>query len=387
LNNELPVERHIPCLDSVRGLAALSVLLGHIAGSFEWPWIVRLFSETPYLNIPFEGKSAVTMFFVLSGFVLSFPYVQHSGRGMGVEKILCMPAFYARRLVRIWIPWAFVFLLSLIAQGTMHHIPETRPAATAWCLGFWNQNQTVDSILRQCLFSLHDAGQTLLPQDWSLGVELKGSAMIPFLIILFRKSLAGMALATLLLFVFVDTGNFYVSFALGVACAGFYRSGTWVGFYEKKSVQYGMMVSGLLLYGSRYLVEFLHGYEHGVDKWWWCLSSLGCVLILLAILRSQGFQKALNHPACLLLGRISYSLYLVQFLVILCVLPWFVRCLNAAGVTSPGWLVLPVFSVGLIVSMLLAQAIFLAVERPSVILSRRIAMIVEHRTSRSSCGS
>ena len=266
------------CLDSIRGLAALSVLLGHLAGSFEWPELIKVISLTPYLNIPFDGKLAVALFFVLSGFVLSLSYM-NDGERPDKERSICIPAFYARRVVRIWVPWAFVFLLSVIAQKTIHQIPTTHPPVSTWSLGFWNQPQTVESVIKQSYFALHDARLMLLPQDWSLGVELKGSAFVPFLIIVFRKSFPAMVLATLALYFLIDTGNFYVSFSIGVMSAGLYRSARWLGFFCKKSVQYVMLFVGIFLYGSCNLVEHFSGYNRQSDKFFWCLSSLSLIHI------------------------------------------------------------------------------------------------------------
>lgn len=64
------VSNRIESLDSIRGIAALAVLMGHTVGSFAWP---LAWSKIPFINIFFEGYPAVIMFFVLSGFVLSRP--------------------------------------------------------------------------------------------------------------------------------------------------------------------------------------------------------------------------------------------------------------------------------------------------------------------------
>ncbi|MCB9988463.1 MAG: acyltransferase family protein [Rhodospirillales bacterium] len=72
-----PKSQRFHGLDSLRGIAALVVVFNHfygvipaLASSENW-----LFSYTP-LHTLIAGRQAVIIFFVLSGFVLSLPYVQ-----------------------------------------------------------------------------------------------------------------------------------------------------------------------------------------------------------------------------------------------------------------------------------------------------------------------
>jgi peptidoglycan/LPS O-acetylase OafA/YrhL len=78
-------------LDSIRGLAALVVLIGHIAGAFHWPNSARQFL------LLFDGRVAVTMFFVLSGFILARPYI---GAAADPPKRFLWINFFTRRVTR-----------------------------------------------------------------------------------------------------------------------------------------------------------------------------------------------------------------------------------------------------------------------------------------------
>jgi peptidoglycan/LPS O-acetylase OafA/YrhL len=51
------------------------VLFGHTKAVFAWPNSLVAWAKFPVVNILFDGRSAVTMFLVLSGFVLSRPYL------------------------------------------------------------------------------------------------------------------------------------------------------------------------------------------------------------------------------------------------------------------------------------------------------------------------
>src|SRR5438128_2732703 len=62
-------------LDALRGSAALSVVVYHLHEGYHWPPAISFLDNTP-LHALWDGKAAVELFFVLSGFVLSLKYVR-----------------------------------------------------------------------------------------------------------------------------------------------------------------------------------------------------------------------------------------------------------------------------------------------------------------------
>src|SRR5262245_334732 len=190
-------------LDSIRGISALVVLIGHLAIAFEGPALQKAFYSW------FDGRVAVTMFFILSGFVLTRPYLRAPDGGK-FRKLLWIN-FYVRRITRIWLPWVAVFWLSWLVAT---HIPRTvsfQPAFTSWAMGFWNPLDGL-AILKQHIYGLHDPKLLLLPQDWSLGVELKASLLIPVLVILFRLRPWLVAVFGLVLTAAHPTGYYMLTF-------------------------------------------------------------------------------------------------------------------------------------------------------------------------------
>ena len=327
--------KRIEFLDSVRGLAALFVLLSHSSAAFEWPASFLALISLPFISILFDGKEAVAMFFVLSGYVLAKPYTDTGG---GDSRQIFLPTFYLRRFLRIWPPWFFVFVLSILAREFLFVQPATQPAVTAWFHGFWQIKLTAPDFFRQCAFMLHDSTRQLLNQDWSLGVELKGSALIPLLVVLARRKYVVFMLPLAVLFlVCIGTGEYYVSFIIGVLLAQY--GSIWSGQVSRlrKLGRVMFFLSGLLLYGSlELMLKIFHGrlfsYKYG-----WVMTAIGCALILISIFGSQSLQRVLNWKPVVFLGRISYSVYLLQFIIILCLLPPLVSLCNRSGITNP-WL-------------------------------------------------
>ena len=326
----------------------------------------------------FDGTSAVTMFFVLSGFVLTHPYLAPAQPGHR-PRDLYIPAFYLRRITRIWLPWFGAFALSAFAKRYFFRPWATAPPTTEWLGGFWHSGLPFSSVLRQCAFLLHDSHQLLIPQDWSLGVELKGSALIPLFLFLVRRHIPVLVGMVALLAIFHPSGQWYVSFALGVAAAKYYhrfqsplRS---LSFPWKCAV----LAAGLLLYESRLAASWFSDGSRFPEKAVWCIESIGCVFILAATLTSRRIQARLHFPPVLLLGKISYSVYLLQFIVILCLLPPLVHQLNMAGIEQMPLLMALTVGVCVLATVALSVVMYYSVELPSVKLGHWLSKLLQGR--------
>ncbi|MFT4758851.1 MAG: peptidoglycan/LPS O-acetylase OafA/YrhL [Paraglaciecola sp.] len=89
----ITVSNIIHYLDSIRGIAAMMVMVFHF---LNWRWVDT--TQVKAITFIFNGSNAVSFFFVLSGFVLSYPYI-HFGRKIKYgnylkKRILCLyPAY------------------------------------------------------------------------------------------------------------------------------------------------------------------------------------------------------------------------------------------------------------------------------------------------------
>lgn len=333
----------LEALDSLRGLASLAVLLGHTMAVCQWD---PGFSSWLFINNLFDGRSAVTMFFVLSGFVLALGHVSAEAR-----PIVLVP-FYGRRITRIWLPWFAIFLISLIArQFLLLPYPQTIPPVSAHHTSFWSNEYSFSDILRQMVFLLHDSTKMLLPQDWSLGVELKASLLIPVIIWLARKELPLLIIATIAVAWLKPTGGYYyASFGIGVIAAYAY-TGT-------NRLPNGVVLAciGIILYQIRWFHHFTDLLPHYMAECEvWMLGSVACALILLGSLKCRMLQRTLELRLLAHLGRISYSLYLVQLIVLLCAAPWIVAFLNWIGIQSEFWLQILLLTIVTTICVILAD--------------------------------
>src|SRR4051812_27403835 len=92
--------------DSIRGLAALSVVAGHVATSFGLPsWLRRPLDWQLPVNVLWDGTGAVYLFFVLSDLVLALRYLD----APGLSKPAFLREFYLSRALRIYPTYLVVY--------------------------------------------------------------------------------------------------------------------------------------------------------------------------------------------------------------------------------------------------------------------------------------
>ena len=149
--------RRVPELDALRGLAALVVVLYHI-GALDHKFDLHF------------GWSAVDLFFILSGYLITTILLRHRPTGQ------FFAAFYGRRALRIW-P---IYYLGILALFVLTPLLAVRPP---WgdLLHYltYTQNFQVYTTGR---FS--EAGNPLLSHTWTLAIEEQFYMIWPVLVML-----------------------------------------------------------------------------------------------------------------------------------------------------------------------------------------------------------
>ena len=134
-------------LDSLRGLAALAVVFWHLAlvvfdapdGSPYWSGaeLVKLFRISPLYPL-IAGPEAVIVFFILSGFVLSLPWIRN-------HKVLYVP-FLVKRVCRIYVPYLITIGLTFLACTQLGK--QVVPGLGQWFNTPWQHNPNLTEIIQ-----------------------------------------------------------------------------------------------------------------------------------------------------------------------------------------------------------------------------------------------
>ena len=145
----------LPALTGIRFVAALHVVLFHCSGWAKSSW------PAPLRNLVGAGYTAVGLFFVLSGFILTYTYRPDRSRR----------AFYAGRAARIY-P---VYLLGLFLAAPFFVWKHVREGSYGSLLAYGG---AVAGLLQAYAPSLAMAWN---PPAWSLSAEATFYALFPFL--------------------------------------------------------------------------------------------------------------------------------------------------------------------------------------------------------------
>ena len=354
-------------LDSLRGLAAFCVFFSHYFLIFKIPdsWVLGI-RATP-LGILINGNSAVMFFFVLSGFVLSLPFV-------GGKKQLNLAEFYIKRFFRIY-PAFIVAIAFAIGLKMFLYNREGAEYFTSWLSSFWSWGWNSDSkteILKTFMLIGPNFNNDFIdPVIWSLVVEMKMSLLLPFFIFIASRSniyINFLAFFITLSIVYGHQAGYLYVFYLGILMAKYKDALISKIKSLNTHIVFALLIISLLLYNINF--EFFKPYGGTVHTfgyfWRGALTSLGsCVIILIAISRNK-VAECLKGSIFTFVGNTSYSFYLLHLPILITL------CSLFASVSLAGYLLIFIltFIFAIILSLLSYQFIEQPFQRVAVVLSK-----------------
>lgn len=361
-NEQKPV-LHLAYLDSVRGIAAMIVVVYHFLN-----WDYKDKTLVKLSNFIFNGADAVAFFFVLSGFVLSYKYLV-------LKHELDIGKFCMNRIFRLWPAFFITVVINALYHTYLHLGISVQTLVDQFILNkhkFWDEALLVRA-----------ASYVYYVPGWTLTLEFTMSLFVPFAIIIAKQNarytwwLAGFFL--LAMPTIVGQGMFMTHFLYGVIVAAYYHAITAEPF--KKSVfykyRYLFLMIGLLFFsvrpiekmislGSFYdkvIFEYL-GYEV------YYFSGIGSFILLVFIIYTRSLHKILEHSIARFFGKISYGVYLMHWLVVIWIFnnrPWL------SAYFPDNKTAFALLLVGcVIVTVVLATIVYYCIELPFIRLGRRI---------------
>jgi len=376
-------------LDGLRGVAALVVLGYHSLlisptfgqltfGLIPSPnafWNAIMFSP---LRLLIAGNQAVTVFFVLSGFVLTLQ-VRRAQRSGAWD----WQRYYVRRMVRLFLPAAGSVLFAIILSLAFHH--DRTASASPW-VQFYTYPDFHWTFPLNAI-DLFDGIPDFNSPLWSLKWEVLFSLLLPLYVTLVsqrrRVVLIALALAPAatiighasLVLPFVYLPAFLVGAVLTVvllkppgsatdhetmddtsarprAPRGWQRHLVWalVTVAALLLLILNAILPGYLPHPNRVVAAILSGSE---------VIGAGGIVIVAA--RWVAAIRLLESPPVAWLGRVSFSLYLVHA-------PILIACANLLSFLP--WQF--AWGTGIVVALIAAQLFSRFVEQPSHHLSQRI---------------
>ncbi|MCA1031374.1 acyltransferase [Bacillus timonensis] len=369
------VHKRLEELDSLRGMAAITVLLNHyfnVIPAFsaeESNGLVSLLKYTP-LHFIWSGHEAVIMFFILSGFVLSLPFLRNT--------TVNYPRFFFKRVCRIYLPYVVAVLVAILLFSTFSR--NGISDLSEWFNIAWTDPFSWQSVINYLIMLGDFKNFQYNPVIWSLIHEMRISLIFPFIMyVVLRLKWRKSAVLSLLL-AFCS----YVGLKLSEIYLGYvnYGSSIFDSFYYTTMFVIGVLLAQHL----QKIIAFFKTYQ----KWnplllatalmcytypWWFFphikllhirlinewfTVIGVVIIIVLALSSSNLSKFLKLPICTFFGKISYSLYLWHAVILL-------TCVNMWYGTMPLGFILVIAS---LLSILISTLSYYLIEEPSIKLGK-----------------
>lgn len=348
-------------LDSIRGLAALSVVASHYIGAYGIPVAEDILRYSP-LHIFFDGAAAVSMFFVLSGFVLSFKYL-HKNKTNEIPEIN-YPGYIVSRVCRIWLPFLAALLLSALAQRLPMPYIDTEIVQEAWAAKFWTVTSDANNLIKQALFSRQDLTMQLIPQDWTLRYELIISFMMPVAILLVRRSTLWLIGITVYAIVVLHLSPFFLHFMLGIILAKYYYQ--IIDLLSRNKSKFAVLTIGTILYTFQFTIPHYMNWQIK-EPIMYSVTGTGSVFLLAFIFTSGNTKKLLSHTVAHYIGTVSYSVYLSHMIILLTITPKII-------LITDSWITGLVSTIAF--TIVLSSVLYRFVEMPSIALGKTLSNLL-----------
>jgi peptidoglycan/LPS O-acetylase OafA/YrhL len=309
-------------LESLRGLAALAVVFNHFVIGF-YPVLYfgasepghlpesmeRVLSGTP-LNLLYNGSFSVALFFVLSGFVLSYKFFH--------DRSLPAPfiGLTVKRYVRLLPPVVVSVLLSylLLRSSLLFTGPAGILTGSTQFSGYLRFAPDLGAALHEAfvgaLLRHHAAYNGVL---WTMTFEFFGSLLVFLFVILFRNR--RWRFLAYLLFLALFRSRYYTAFIVGAALCDLFTLRPDL-FRDGRHVALSVLALAAGLFLGSY-----PAYRTTAGTIYAFLEPLapahafhmaGAGLVMIALLSLPRLRSALSRRPFVFLGKISFSMYILH---------------------------------------------------------------------------
>ena len=318
---------YFPNINSIRFIAAILVIFGHInmiQDMYHWP---------SHINNPFiveSGKLGVVLFFVLSGFLITYLLFKEKE----LTQTISIKNFYIRRILRIWPLYFMIVFLSLFILPQFHLFTLPGYDKQVIYSHFFVKLGLYVFILPNLVMSIF-GNIPYVNQAWSIGAEEQFYLIWPWFMKKFNNKLLFMTLVIIIYGAIKFTLNHFASHdqkysnsLLDVAnrfwgdtpidCMAIGGIFSFIGYKNNrqtiaiKKVLFNKWLQFAVIIFTLFLVVrgvYIPHVQHE------CFSILFGIIIINLALNDKNILN-LEYPFLNYLGKISYGLYMYHTIVI-----------------------------------------------------------------------
>jgi peptidoglycan/LPS O-acetylase OafA/YrhL len=301
---------YFPELDGLRGVAALTVFLSHAIAIVAPSPAIDYLQHSPFRAL-WDGAAAVDFFFVLSGFVLTLPYLAGG-------KELNYYGYLIRRFFRLYPAYWLALAISMVLR--VAYSPGAMSGFSEWALSLWKDPVTFGALAAHSTLLLRINTHAIDPVIWSLAIEVKMTLILPAFIYLLRRVNSGrvqvlLLLGSLMLGAATDKLMFFPHFAFGAYLAANHvrLSSKLAGLSRGRLI--AMLVVAFVLYGNRWVFQSGAG-----ERTCGYLTAAASALIILLVTTISISRSSRLFGVSEFLGQASYSFYLLHLPILLTII-------------------------------------------------------------------
>jgi peptidoglycan/LPS O-acetylase OafA/YrhL len=325
-------------LDGLRGWAAVVVVLCHTfpfyllradgpsaegvrrllsRGTF-WGYVEYAVSTVGIILYRFltDGETAVYVFFVLSGYVLSVGYVKTKKRELISDQAL-------RRYIRLTVPIAFASLIAfcLMKSGLMYNQRVAAVSGSDWIGDFYQWTPDVISLVRFSLFDVYFNyfnSHSFVFVLWTMHIEFFGSFLVFGVLALFGDLRKRWIPYGIVFIVGWFVGRDLMPMLMGLFIAEMYQCEKVRLLLDKRAAK---IVASILLFVA--VISPILIFHYVPRSMFDIPGSAAAVIVVVSVMMLRPLQKIFSRRLSRFFGKISFSLYLVHPLVICSFGSWY----------------------------------------------------------------
>lgn len=315
-------------LEGLRGIAAIVVAIYHFLLAFYLFSFLGPGSAIP--NMRYEnnlygnpimaflsGTFAVAIFFVLSGFVLSIGFFQ-------TKDINIIRKLAAKRYIRLMFPalasTLLCFIVILLGLSKLHEVASI--THSSWLADTWLFSPNLFDAIKSGVYDIFVQGHSPFNNVlWTMTTEFAGSFLVFGFLALFgsvkRRTIGYIFLGI------VTFNTWFFAFVAGMAIADLYANGYIAA--EKRRLIILLPILTIIFFLGGYpstsvtgtIYQYITFTSFDVKLVWQTVYlSFAAIGLVLIVLYSRQLSNFLKIPKISILGKYTFSLYLVHLIVL-----------------------------------------------------------------------
>jgi peptidoglycan/LPS O-acetylase OafA/YrhL len=348
----------LPGLNALRFYAAFSVLVGHICNNFGE--LRTQVSSFPLLNaFLLDPQSAVNLFFVLSGFLITYLLLREKSQNGKIS----VRKFYLRRILRIWpLYYSVLFICTFLLPFVLG------PSYSLYSFPFSKEILLI-TMLPNFVGELGP-----LSHLWSIGLEEQYYLSWPWVVKHednFQKIALGIVLVKIMITpVIMILGNSAITnlfLTLRFECMAIGAMGAYFYYCQHPLMKTICSIPGKLVVclGMIYLATQDVPLTEPVVL----IVSVLFLMLIINIVSNKQIGQAFDHPWLDRLGKVSYGIYMFHYPIVYLVIFTLYTYHIPEGLTYTEIL----YSAAITITLGLAFASYYLFERPFLRLKDRFA--------------